>query len=124
LVLRILTEHSRTDLRLDGLDSRENPLAAVAPRVSVPQLDRLEDPGRGAGRNSRAAERAGIELDLDLERRIATRVENLLRTHVTDRHLSSLRHSLFCTDESSSLPSPHRGGYGSSLRRMSLTGRG
>ena len=67
----------RTDPVGHVRDRRQDALAAVAGLVAVPQLDRLVDAGRGAGRHRRPAERAVLGDDVDLDGRVAPRVEDL-----------------------------------------------
>ena len=80
---------SRPDERVGDLavDVRDRPRDALAePRVAaVAQLDRLVLAGRGARRHGRAPERAGLEPDLDLDRRVSPRVEHLPAVDVDDR---------------------------------------
>ena len=59
-------------------------LAAVPLRVAVAQLDGLDDAGRGAGRDGGAPDRARLELDVDLDGRVAARVEDLRALHGGD----------------------------------------
>ena len=59
-------------------------LAAVAGVVVVAQLDRLARARRGAGGHHSAAEGARVEPDLDLDRGIAARVEDLARVDGAD----------------------------------------
>ncbi|MPM30051.1 hypothetical protein SDC9_76593 [bioreactor metagenome] len=65
------------DLLDDVLDGLQDALAAVARIVAVTQLDGLELPGRSAGRDVGAALGVVVEDDLDLDSRVAARVENL-----------------------------------------------
>ena len=82
------------DLPVDVAHGLQHALAAVAALVAVAQLDRLELPGRRAGRNGGAAGRAGLQRDLDLHGRIAARVEDLTRMHTGDRR-GGYRNSTF-----------------------------
>src|SRR5581483_10443197 len=50
----------------------------------VPKLDRLVHAGRGSRRHGRAAEGAGLETDVDLDRRVAPGVEDLAGVHSGD----------------------------------------
>ena len=72
-------------------DRGQDALAAVAALVAVAQLDRLVGAGRGARRHRRPADRAVAEDDVDLDRRIAARVEDLARVDELDRSCSCLR---------------------------------
>ena len=62
----------------------EHALAAVARLVAVAQLDRLVGAGRRARRHGRPADRAVGEDDVDLDRRVAARVEDLARVDDVD----------------------------------------
>ena len=75
------------DLAVDVADRLQDGLAAP-PGAAVAQLDRLVDAGRGAGRDDRAAERAGLEPDVDLDRRVAARVDDLPSAHLSDLHVA------------------------------------
>ena len=66
------------DLAVDVGDRPRDALAGPGV-AAVAQLDRLELAGRGAGGHRGAAARAGLERDLDLDRRVAARVEDLAR---------------------------------------------
>ena len=60
--------------------------ALAAPRrAAVAQLDRLVHARRGSGGDGGAPERAGLELDVHLDRRVAPRVEDPAALHVLDR---------------------------------------
>jgi hypothetical protein len=75
------------DLALDLRDVRDRLAHALAapPGAAVAKLDGLVHTCRGAGRNRGAAERPRLELDVDLDRGIAARVEDLARVHPGDR---------------------------------------
>ena len=83
LVLGIEAGERIEDLAVDRLDRLAHPPAAKA-RPAVALLDRLVRAGRGARRNRRAAERPGLEGDLDLDGRIAAAVEDLAGMNVGD----------------------------------------
>ena len=70
---------------------RDGPRDALAePGVAaVAKLDRLVLAGRRARRNGGGAERAGLEPDLDLDRRVAPRVEHLPAVDVDDLQVCS-----------------------------------
>ena len=72
------------DLAVHVRDRLRHALAAPL-GTAVAQLDRLVHPGRGAGGYRGAAERAGGELDVDLDRRVAARVEDLAAVQTLDR---------------------------------------
>ena len=61
----------------DVRDRRQDALAAVACLVAVPKLDGLVDARRGAGRDRGPAQRAVLGDDVDLDGRVAPRVEDL-----------------------------------------------
>ena len=67
----------------------QDALAAVAALVAVAQLDRLVGTGRGARRDGRAARPTPSSVsDRDLDRRVAARIEDLLRVdELDDGHL-------------------------------------
>ena len=84
-------DHQRVELHLVGAihapDRVENlalrigaglqhALAAIPPLVAVAQLHRLMRAGAGAGRDNRAARGAGLECDLDFDRRVAAAVQH------------------------------------------------
>ena len=75
------------DLAVDVADGLQDGLAAP-PGPAVAELDRFVDAGRGAGRDDRAAERAGSEPHIDLDRRIAPRVDDLASAHLSDLHVA------------------------------------
>ena len=79
LVLRVEAGDRVRDLVVDVAHRLEHALAAVRTRVAVAQLDGLELPRRRARRHGRAADRARLELDVDLDGRVAARVEDLPR---------------------------------------------
>src|SRR5690606_2293223 len=69
----------------------EHALAAVAGRVAVTQLERLELAGRRAARDGGPAERAAVQDDVRLYRGIAARVEDLAAVDADDRsHVQSI----------------------------------
>ena len=71
------------DLAVDVLDRLGHALAGPG-AAAVAQLDRLELAGRGAGRDRGQAASAGLEHDLDLDRRVAAGVEDLTRVDGAD----------------------------------------
>ena len=75
----------RCQLPLHVLERRQHPVAAVAPRIAVAQLHRLVRAGGGAARHGGATERAVVERDVDLDRGVAARVQDLARPDVGDR---------------------------------------
>jgi hypothetical protein len=70
------------DLAVYGIDGLQDALAAITALVAVAQLDRLMLAGRGAGRHRRAARCAAFQLDIDLDGRVAARVQNFPRHDV------------------------------------------
>ena len=83
LVERVEPDERVVDLAVDVADRVEHALAAEAV-AAVAQLDRLELPRRRAGRDDGAAARPAVEDDLDLDRRVAARVEDLAADDVFD----------------------------------------
>ena len=74
----------RGDLAVDVGDRPRDALAGPGV-AAVAQLDRLELAGRGARGHRGQAARAGLERDLDLDRRVAARVEDLAGVDGGDR---------------------------------------
>jgi len=60
------------DLGIDVLDRAQHPLAEIAVRIAVAQLDRLARPGGRARGNRRPAHHAGFEENVAFDGRIAT----------------------------------------------------
>ena len=83
LVGGVLPADGGRDLAVDVVDRARDALADPI-RAAVAQLDRLELAGRGARRDGRAAPRAGVQAQLDLDRRVAAAVEDLAGVHVLD----------------------------------------
>src|SRR5581483_7658485 len=61
----------------DVLHGIEDALPAVAARVLVAELDRFAAPRRGTRGNGRAAEGSSLELEVDLNGRVAAGVQDL-----------------------------------------------
>ncbi len=76
LVEHVVARDRRGDLAVDVRDRLRHALAEVGV-AAVAQLGRLELAGRGAGRDGRAAVRAGAQRELDLDGRVAARVQDL-----------------------------------------------
>ena len=76
--------------------ARQDALAAEAGLVAVAQLDRLVGAGRGARRHRRAADRAVGQDDVDLDGRVAARVEDLAGVDDVDRGCSCWLPSASC----------------------------
>ena len=84
LVVCVEPAHGSGELALDVRHRLGDALAAV--RVAaVAQLHGLELPGRRARRDGRAAERTGVEEHVDLDGRVAPRIEDLTGVHIRDR---------------------------------------
>ena len=77
LVGRVEAEECRPDLVAHVPDRLADALAEILLRIAVAELDRLEAAGRGARGNRSPADGAGTELDVDLDRRVTPRVEDL-----------------------------------------------
>lgn len=75
----------RADLVEDGVDGLEHALAAVARGVAVAQLVRLERAGGCTGRDERAGHDAVVEEDLDLDRRVASGIEDFACAYGIDQ---------------------------------------
>ena len=90
LLARVHPADAVGDLAVDVRDGAGDALAE--PRVAaVAQLDRLVLAGRRAGRHGGRPERTRLEADLDLDGRVAARVEHLAGVDVDDRaHADSL----------------------------------
>ena len=95
LVQSVQADHGLGDFAVDVFDSHRDALAAVAGLVAVAKLAGLVDTGGSAGGDSRAADGAVIEGDLDFDRGVAAGVQDLTRENVNDfeilfhRYLSS-----------------------------------
>src|SRR5262249_44932189 len=79
-----------SDDLVDVPDRLANPLAVVA-LAAVAQLDRFVLPGRGPGGHGGAAEDAAAQHAVDLDGRVAARVENFARDDLLDLHRTPLR---------------------------------
>jgi hypothetical protein len=66
------------------MDGMLDALAEIKPLVAVAELDCLVPSRRSARRNCGAADLAGCESDLDLDGRVAARVEDLARADAGD----------------------------------------
>ena len=84
LVLGVHAGKRVENLAVDAVDSLGDALAEVARLVSVTQLDCLVRTRRGARGHTRTAERAVLEHDVDLHRRVAAAVEDLAADDVDD----------------------------------------
>jgi len=84
LVLGVVPEQLGLDLVDDGLHGLGDGLAAVV-RAAVAQLDRLEHARGRSARNRGVPDAAVIECHLDLDRGIATGVEDLPCVNAFDR---------------------------------------
>ena len=74
----------RRDRLVDVRDGAQYALASVGRWIAVAELDRLVDARRGARGDGRPAERAAFEHDVDLDRRVPPRIEDLSRVHAVD----------------------------------------
>ena len=83
LVPRVEPEHAVRDLTVDVGDGTGDAFAEPL-HATVAKLDGLVLAGRGARGNGRGAERARLEADLDLDGRVAARVEDLPSVNVDD----------------------------------------
>src|SRR5699024_1708262 len=81
LLAGLEAEHARHEVVLDGAHGVLDALAEVALLVAVTALDRLEGPGGRPARHRRAGDRAVVERDLDLDGRVAARIEDLARAY-------------------------------------------
>ena len=84
LVVRRLAAERGGDLLADVADGVQDAAPAKAHRIAVPQLRRLVRAGGRAGRHKRPSRRAVIQRDVDLDGRVAARVENFARSDVGD----------------------------------------
>jgi len=92
LIGGILADDLVLDLLHDVLHGLADRLAAVDALVTVAQLDGLERTGGGAGGDGSTAAGAVFEGDLDLDGRVATRVEDFARHDVIDGcHVGAFR---------------------------------
>ena len=76
---------------VDVADRGEDALSAIALRVAVAHLHRLVRAGRGSRRDDGRAHRSVVQEEIDLDRRIAARVEDLPSDDILDQrgHRSS-----------------------------------
>lgn len=72
----VVADELRADLLDDGEDGLLDTLAVVAVGVTVAKLDGLEGSGGGAGRNGGTTRAAVVEADLDLDRGVASGVQD------------------------------------------------
>lgn len=91
----VVADQLGADLLDDGEDGLLHALAVVAVLVAVTELEGLEGAGGGAGRNGGTAGAAVVEANLDLDRGVASRVEDLASYDDVDgRHEVLLRMGL------------------------------
>src|SRR5215218_4660829 len=83
LVEHVAARDCGGDLAVDVRDRPADALAEIGV-AAVAQLGRLELAGRRAGRDRRAAARAGAELQVHLDCRVPARVEDLARVDGLD----------------------------------------
>ena len=115
---------------VDVLDGLEHALAAVALLVAVAQLQGLVRAGGGAGGHRGAAQGAVLEHDLDLDGRVAARIEDLPAQDMDDRgvHMMTPLNRLFLEDKPKAQPAimpeipeeASRGGRGRCRRLLTL----
>ena len=87
LLGRIQVDQPGADLLEHRIHGTLDALAPIARLAVVPELDRLERPGRRTAGNGGAPDRAVLEEDLALDGRIAARVEDLAGADALDvRH--------------------------------------
>ena len=90
LIGRVKTDDRGCDLAVDMVDRACDPFPEPG-GAAVTELDGLVLAGGGAGRHRGHATGAGGELDLDLDGRVAPRVEDLPGVDVGDRsHMGSV----------------------------------
>ena len=85
LVESVDPEQLRPDRVVDVAHGRQHALAAVPLRVAVAQLDRFVCTGRGSGRDHGGAHGAVRQEQVDLDGRVAARVEDLASDDVLDQ---------------------------------------
>ena len=78
------------DFAVDGLNRLLHALAEIARLVAVAQLDRLMRAGGGTRGHRRPSQRAILQHDIDLDRRIAAAIENFAADDVDDGGHGSL----------------------------------
>ena len=84
------TDDRFRDLPVHVVNSLEHALPAIAALIAITQLQRLVLARAGAGRHGGAAHRAVLQLDIDLQRRVASRVEDLPGVYGADLHRGPL----------------------------------
>jgi hypothetical protein len=70
--------------RVHVLDRVQDPLAAVAHRVTVPEFDGLVLAGGGAAGHRRTADHAGFKFDIDFDRGVAAGIEDFTCSDIDD----------------------------------------
>src|SRR5207244_11167250 len=90
-LIQLAIENRLRDVAIDVADGLPHALAVVARRVTVAQLQRFAFARGSARGNRRPSERAALESDVDLHRRISARIEYLACSHARDFHKVSLR---------------------------------
>ena len=83
LVVGLAARHRSGDLTVDVANRARDPFPAEG-MTRVAQLDRLVLAGRRARRHGRAAERSGVQPYIDLNRGIASGVEDLPTVNLRD----------------------------------------
>ena len=85
LVGHVQPPHRGRDLTVDVLDRPRDAFAAPSLAL-VAQLERLVDARRRPGRDSRATQSSRVQAHIDLDRRVAARVEDPAAVHLGDSH--------------------------------------
>src|SRR5690606_26340353 len=78
------TEERRGKFGVHGFDRLKHAFAEVAGLGAVTEFDRLVLAGGCAGRNGRAADGAGFKMNVDLNGRVATGVDDLAAADFND----------------------------------------
>ncbi len=86
LAARIPADELAREDTIDVRDRLLDTLSLIALRLAVAELDGLVLSGRGARRNRGAPERAVVETNIDLDRGVGARIENLARMNPGDPH--------------------------------------
>ncbi len=86
LLIGVLSGERRGNLAVHVADGLAHALAAVALRVGVAEFERLARAGGRARRDGRTTPRAGFEDDVDFNRGVAARVENLAGFEAANLH--------------------------------------
>ena len=85
LIERVEAAQFVGDFRVHVVNRRQNPFTEVFRFVAVAKFEGLVDTGAGPAGHRRPAERAVGQIDIDLDGRISTAIENLSGTNVYNR---------------------------------------